>query len=138
MDKDTVTLRIRERLDARMLPRVIPSLMREPGRPTSPRGNIYKDSSIGVAKCAACDDPGAQIAYQFRTAESSGSTADATESGRKSVNGVSRGQTRWKCRMTLRDNKPDLSGGTVLAASLRHDEGRMRVVREKRASRGPG
>jgi len=65
MDKDTVTLRIRERLDARMLPRVIPSLMREPGRPTSPRGNIYKDSSIGVAKCAACDDPGAQIAYQF-------------------------------------------------------------------------
>jgi len=64
MDKDTVTLRIRERLDARMLPRVIPSLMREPGRPTSPRGNFYKDSSIGVAKCAACDDPGAQIAYQ--------------------------------------------------------------------------
>src|SRR2546422_1910427 len=63
MDKDTVTLRIRERLDARMLPRVIPSLMREPGRPTSPRGNIYKDSSIGVAECAACDDPGAQIAY---------------------------------------------------------------------------
>src|SRR5438034_9398202 len=65
MDKDTVTLRIRERLDARMLPRVVPSLIREPGRPTSPRGNIYKDSSIGVAKCAACDDPCAQIAYQF-------------------------------------------------------------------------
>jgi len=46
MDKKTVTQRIRERLDAGTLPRVIPSLMREPGRPTSPSGNIYKDSSI--------------------------------------------------------------------------------------------
>jgi hypothetical protein len=34
-------------------------------RPTSPTGNIYRDSSIGVAKCAACDDPGSHIAYQF-------------------------------------------------------------------------
>ena len=38
--------------------------------------------------------------------------------------------------MTLRDNRPDLSGGTVLAASLRHDEGRLRVVREEGGSRG--
>ena len=65
MDKNAVTERIRERLNAGTLPRVIPSLMREPGRPTSPTGNIYKDSSIGVARCAACDDPGAQIAHQF-------------------------------------------------------------------------
>src|SRR2546430_6677048 len=34
-------------------------------RPTSPTENIYRDSSIGVAKCTACDDPGAHIAYQF-------------------------------------------------------------------------
>ena len=65
MDRDTATQRIRERLHAGMLPRVIPSLMREPSRPTSPSGNIYEDSSIGVARCSACDDPGAQIAYRF-------------------------------------------------------------------------
>ena len=34
-------------------------------RPTSPTENIYRDSSIGVAKCTTCDDPGAHIAYQF-------------------------------------------------------------------------
>ena len=66
----------------------------------------------------------------FRTAGSSGSMADATESGRKSVAGVSNVQTPRKRRMTLGDTNPELSCGTVLAVSLRYDEGRLRVVRE--------
>jgi len=32
--------------------------------------------------------------------------------------------------MTLGDTNPELSCGTVLAVSLRYDEGRLRVVRE--------
>jgi len=40
MDKHFVTQRSRERLDAGTLPRVIPPLTTEPGRPSSPVGTI--------------------------------------------------------------------------------------------------
>jgi hypothetical protein len=65
MDKNTVTQKIRERLDAGALPRVIPPLTRGPGQPASPTGHINADTAIGVVKCAACDDPGAQVACRF-------------------------------------------------------------------------
>jgi hypothetical protein len=65
VDKDTVTLRVRERLDAGTLPHAIPPLTTEPGRPTSPVGTIKADTGIGVVRCAACDELGAQVAYRF-------------------------------------------------------------------------
>lgn len=47
------------------LPRAIPPLTTEPGRPTSPVGTIKADTGIGVVRCAACDELGAQVAYRF-------------------------------------------------------------------------
>jgi hypothetical protein len=65
MDKSDVTQRIRQRMEAGVLPRVIPPLTTEPGWPASPTGHIKADTAIGVVKCAACDSPGAQVAYRF-------------------------------------------------------------------------
>jgi len=65
VDKNTVTQRIRERLDAGTLPRVIPPLTTKPGEPTSSAGHIKADTGIGMVRCAACDDRGAQVAYRF-------------------------------------------------------------------------
>ena len=65
MDKKTVTLRIRERLDAGTLPRAIPPLTTEPGWPKPPTGHINADTAIGVARCVACDELDAQVAYRF-------------------------------------------------------------------------
>jgi hypothetical protein len=65
MDKNSLTQRIRERLDAGILPRAIPPLTREAGQHTAPTGHINADTAIGVVKCAACDDPGAQVALRF-------------------------------------------------------------------------
>jgi hypothetical protein len=65
MDKNTVTLRIRERLDAGTLPRVRPPLTTAPGSPTSPTGHINADTAIDVARCEACDELGAHVAYLF-------------------------------------------------------------------------
>ena len=50
---------------AGILPRAIPPLTTEPGRPTSPVGTIKADTGIGVVRCAACDELGAQVAYRF-------------------------------------------------------------------------
>ena len=65
MDKTDVTQRIRQRMEAGVLPRVIPPLTGEPGWPTAATGHIKADTAIGVVKCAACDSPGAQVAYRF-------------------------------------------------------------------------
>ena len=65
MDKKSVTQRIRERLDAGTLPRVVPPLTTEPGSPTSPTGHINVDTAIAVVRCVACDEPGAQVTYRF-------------------------------------------------------------------------
>ena len=65
MEKQDVTEKIRQRLAAGVLPRVIPPLTTEPGWPTSPTGHINADTAIGVVKCAACDGPGAQVAFRF-------------------------------------------------------------------------
>jgi hypothetical protein len=65
MDKNTVTSKIRERLDAGTLPRAVPPITTEPGRPLKPTGHITADTGIGVVRCAACDDLGAQVAYRF-------------------------------------------------------------------------
>lgn len=65
MDKNDVTQRIRQRMEAGVLPRVLPPLTSEPGWPSSPTGHIKADTAIGVVKCAACDSPGAQVAYRF-------------------------------------------------------------------------
>ncbi len=65
MDKKTVTQRIRERLDAGTLPRATAPLTREPGWPTSPVGHIHAGTAIGVVRCTACNDVGAQLAYLF-------------------------------------------------------------------------
>jgi hypothetical protein len=65
MDKKTVTQRIRERLDAGKLPRAMPPLTTKPGWPISLPGHIYADAAIGVVRCAACDELGAQVAYWF-------------------------------------------------------------------------
>lgn len=65
MDKNSVTQRICERLAAGILPRAIPPLTTEAGRRTSPTGHMNADTAIGVARCAACDDLGAQVAYRF-------------------------------------------------------------------------
>ena len=65
MDKNDVALRIRQRLETGVLPRIIPPLTTEPGWPASPTGHIKADTAIGVVKCAACDSPGAQVAYRF-------------------------------------------------------------------------
>ena len=66
MDKKTVTQRIRERLDAGTLPRATAPLTREPGWPTSPVGHIHADTAIGVVRCAACNDVGAQLRFHGR------------------------------------------------------------------------
>ena len=65
MDKTAVTQRIRERLNAGTLPRAVPPITGEPGWPTSPTGPIKADTAIGVVRCAACDELGAQVAYRF-------------------------------------------------------------------------
>ena len=64
MDRDSVIERIRQRMAAGALPRVIPPLT-APGKPTSPTGHIKFDTSIGIVTCAACDTHGAQVAYRF-------------------------------------------------------------------------
>ena len=64
MDRDSVIERIRQRMAAGALPRVIPPLT-APGKPTSPTGHIKFNTSIGVVTCAACDTHGAQVAYRF-------------------------------------------------------------------------
>jgi hypothetical protein len=65
MDKSDITQKIRERIDAGTLPRVIPPLTTEPGWATSPTAHIKFDTAIGVVKCAACDTPGAQVSFRF-------------------------------------------------------------------------
>jgi hypothetical protein len=65
MDKSEVARTIRERLAAGILPRVVPPLTTEAAWPTSPTGHIKADTSISVVKCAACDAPGALVAYRF-------------------------------------------------------------------------
>jgi hypothetical protein len=65
MDKNEVTQRIRQRMETGALPRVIPPLTTEPGWSTSATGHIKTDTAIGVVRCAACDAPGAQVAYRF-------------------------------------------------------------------------
>jgi len=65
VDKHEVAKRIREQLANGTLPRIIAPLTTEPGWPTSPTGHISADSAIGVVRCAACNDTGAQVAYRF-------------------------------------------------------------------------
>jgi hypothetical protein len=65
MDNNDVAELIRQRLETGVLPRVAPPLTTEPGWATSPTGHIRADAGIGKVKCAACDSPGAQVAYQF-------------------------------------------------------------------------
>src|SRR5260370_14936774 len=64
-EKTTVTLRIREGLDAGTCPGGRPPLTTEPGSPTSPTGHINADTAIDVARCEACDELGAHVAYLF-------------------------------------------------------------------------
>jgi len=64
MDRHDVTERIRQRMAAGILPRVIAPLT-APGRPSAPTGHIKADTAIGVVTCAACDTQGAQVAYRF-------------------------------------------------------------------------
>jgi hypothetical protein len=64
MERNDLTQKIRERMAAGTLPRVIPNLT-APGRPTSPTGHITADTGIGVVTCAACDERGAQVALSF-------------------------------------------------------------------------
>lgn len=65
MDKSTVTEQIRRRLTSGVLPRAIPPLTTHPGGSTLSMGHIKADTAIGVVRCAACDDLGAQVAYRF-------------------------------------------------------------------------
>ena len=64
MDRNEITQRIRQRMSAGILPRVVPPLT-APGRPTSPTGHVKADTAIGAVTCAACDTRGAQVAYRF-------------------------------------------------------------------------
>lgn len=65
MDKSTVTQQIRQRLSSGVLPRAIAPLTTYPGGSMLPTGTIKADTAIGVVRCAACDDLGAQVAYRF-------------------------------------------------------------------------
>jgi hypothetical protein len=65
MDKSTVTQQIRQRLQSGALPRAIAPLTTHPGGSTLATGHIKADTAIGVVRCAACDDLGAQVAYRF-------------------------------------------------------------------------
>jgi hypothetical protein len=65
MDKSTVTQQIRQRLQSGVLPRAIAPLTTHPGGCTLATGHIKADTAIGVVRCAACDDLGAQVAYRF-------------------------------------------------------------------------
>jgi hypothetical protein len=65
MDKQGVAQRIRERLDAGTLPRTIPPITTEVRRPSMATGHITADTTIGVVRCAACDELGAQVAFRF-------------------------------------------------------------------------
>ena len=65
MDKNDVTRKIRQQMDAGRLPRVIPPLTTEAGWPSSPTAHINADTAIGVVRCAACDGTGAQVSYRF-------------------------------------------------------------------------
>jgi hypothetical protein len=65
MDKTTVTQQIRQRLAAGILPRAIAPLTTHPGGSALATGHIRADTAIGVVRCAACDDLGAQVAYRF-------------------------------------------------------------------------
>jgi hypothetical protein len=65
MDKSTVTEQIRQRLQTGALPRAAAPLTEHPGGSTLATGHIKADTAIGVVRCAACDDHGAQVAYRF-------------------------------------------------------------------------
>jgi hypothetical protein len=65
MDKQDVTQRIRQRIESGVLPRVAPPLTTEPGWAGSPTGHIIADTTLPSVRCAACDDPGAHVAYRF-------------------------------------------------------------------------
>jgi hypothetical protein len=65
MDKSTVAQQISQRLAAGVLPRAIAPLTTHPGGSALPTGHINADTAIGVVRCAACDDLGAQVAYRF-------------------------------------------------------------------------
>jgi hypothetical protein len=65
MDKASIRQRIRERLDAGILPRAIAPLTTERPWSTSPTGHINADSAVGVVKCVVCDTLGAQVTYRF-------------------------------------------------------------------------
>ena len=88
MDKNTVALRVRERLDAGTLPRAIPPLTTEPGRPTSPVGTIKADTASAWSGARPAMSWAHRSPTASWTAASSDSTADATGSGKWSVNGV--------------------------------------------------
>jgi hypothetical protein len=65
MDSDTVRRKIRERLDAGMLPRAVPPLLKAgPPQVSAPPTQIKADTAIGLARCAGCDEAGAQVAVR--------------------------------------------------------------------------
>jgi hypothetical protein len=65
MDKHDVTQMVRQRVASGALPRVIPPITTEPGWPAAPTAHIKADTALGIVRCAACDAPGAQVAYRF-------------------------------------------------------------------------
>ena len=68
MDQDTkqeVTRKIRQLMEAGRLPRVIPPMATEPRWPTSPTAHVKFDTSIGVVRCVACEETGAEVSFHF-------------------------------------------------------------------------
>ena len=65
MDKQEVTRKIRQLMEAGRLPRVIPPMAGEPRFPTSPTAHVKFETSIGVVRCAACEETGAQVSFRF-------------------------------------------------------------------------
>jgi hypothetical protein len=65
MTQETIRQQIRERLTAGTLPRSVPPLIGGPGLPLTPQVHIRADTAIGPARCSACGDAGARVAYRY-------------------------------------------------------------------------
>lgn len=66
MDREAVRLQIRQRLESGALPSAPPQLTVGPGQPPlPPKSTIEVDTAIGLAKCAGCDESGAQMTYRY-------------------------------------------------------------------------
>lgn len=66
MDREVVRRQIRKRLESGALPSAAPKLTVGAGEPPiHPKSKMAADLAIDLARCAGCDELGAQVTYRY-------------------------------------------------------------------------